>query len=135
LSAHLRTRRPATAARALSRTRRRFPAASFPEVAEPGDRISFRAEFFGAGYASATAEAAESLQLADKFEGIDLDITYTAKALACALADLRAGLYPQSPVLFWNTRNSGDLSDLAAEVKVDDLPRRLRGYFEPDSFE
>ncbi|MFN2424857.1 MAG: 1-aminocyclopropane-1-carboxylate deaminase/D-cysteine desulfhydrase [Candidatus Binatia bacterium] len=105
--------------------------AAFPDVGEAGDRISFRGEFFGGEYAGATTEAVEAQRLAGKLEALDLDITYTAKALACLLTDARASRLPQGPVLFWNTRNSSDLSDLAEGASPGELPRRLRRYFEP----
>ena len=65
-------------------------------------------------------------------EGLDLDVTYTSKALACALADARNGKFAAGPVLFWNTCNSADLSDLAEDVQPAHFPKRLRKYFELD---
>ena len=105
---------------------------AFPDVGDPADRIDFRGEFFGGEYARTTPEAADAQRLAAGLEGLELDVTYTAKALACVLADARSGRFPHGPVLFWNTCNSSDLSDLAAGAKAADLPRRLRRYFEPD---
>jgi len=105
---------------------------SFPDVGEPRDRIEWRGEFFGGEYALVTQEAAEARRLAANIEGVALDGTYTAKALACVLADARAKRRPEGPVLFWNTCNSSDLTDLAAESQATDLPRRLRRYFELD---
>ena len=110
--------------------------ASFPDVGDPGERLALRDECFGGLYARQTPEAAEARRLARKLEGLELDVTYTAKTLACVLADARAGRLADTPVLFWNTCNSSDLSRLAADAKPSALPRRLRRYFEIDeSFE
>jgi 1-aminocyclopropane-1-carboxylate deaminase/D-cysteine desulfhydrase-like pyridoxal-dependent ACC family enzyme len=106
---------------------------SFPDVGEMGvDRIVLRGEFFGSGYASKTPEAADAIRLAARNEALDLDRTYTAKTVACALADAREGRFPKGPVLFWNTRNSADLDDLAAGAEPAGLPKRLKRYFELD---
>jgi len=103
---------------------------SFPDVGDPGDRISFRSEFFGGLYARVTPEAEEARRLAHDSEGLALDITYTAKALACLIADARAGRLGSGSVLFWNTCNGSDLSARAAGATPADLPRRLRRYFD-----
>jgi len=105
--------------------------ATFPDVGDPSDRMEFRGEFFGGEYARTTAEAAEARRLAGKLEDLDLDVTYTAKALACVLADARTARFPEGPVLFWNTCNSSNLSGLVADSQATDLPRRLRRYFDP----
>ena len=104
---------------------------SFPDVGDPRDRIELRGEFFGGQYARTTPEAAEACRIAARNEDLDLDVTYTAKAMACLFADARSGRFPQGPVLFWNTCNSSDLSDLA-DAQATDLPHRLRRYFELD---
>lgn len=104
--------------------------ASFPDIGDPGDRIEFRSEFFGGEYACVTPEADEARRLARDEAGLVLDITYTAKALACLVADARAGRLREGSALFWNTCNSSDLAAQAALATPADLPRRLRRYFE-----
>jgi 1-aminocyclopropane-1-carboxylate deaminase/D-cysteine desulfhydrase-like pyridoxal-dependent ACC family enzyme len=101
---------------------------SFPDVAQAADGILFRSEFFGGRYARETPQAAEASELAAR-EGLALDVTYTSKALACLVADARDGK-GEGPVLFWNTCNSASLVDLASRATSQDLPRRLRRYFE-----
>ncbi|MFN2376408.1 MAG: 1-aminocyclopropane-1-carboxylate deaminase/D-cysteine desulfhydrase [Candidatus Binatia bacterium] len=105
---------------------------SFPDVGHAVERLEIRDEFFGGCYARPTAESTEARRLASRLEGLDLDVTYTSKALACVLADAREGKTKGGPVLFWNTCNSSDLTDLAAEAQPVDLPRRLQRYFELD---
>ncbi len=110
----------------------RSAAPGFPDVSGAVERIVLRGEFFGGEYALPTPESADARRLAVKLDGLDLDGTYTAKTLACVLADARAARLPSGPVLFWNTANSSDLSELAGDVEPADLPRRLRRYFEED---
>jgi 1-aminocyclopropane-1-carboxylate deaminase/D-cysteine desulfhydrase-like pyridoxal-dependent ACC family enzyme len=105
---------------------------SFPDEGEMGDRVVLRGEFFGGKYACKTPEASDAIRLASRNESVSLDRTYTAKAVACALADAREGRFPKGPVLFWNTCNAADLDDLAADAEPAGLPKRLKRYFELD---
>jgi 1-aminocyclopropane-1-carboxylate deaminase/D-cysteine desulfhydrase-like pyridoxal-dependent ACC family enzyme len=105
---------------------------SFPDVGQMGERVVLRGEFFGGQYACKTPEATDAIRLATRNESLHLDRTYTAKTVACALADAREGRFPKGPVLFWNTCNSADLDDLAAGAEPAGLPRRLKRYFELD---
>lgn len=104
----------------------------FPDVSAAVDRVVLRGEFFGGEYAVPTTESADARRLARKLDDLDLDVTYTAKTMACVLTDARSGRFPSGPVLFWNTANASNLSDLAGDVEPRNLPRRLRRYFEPD---
>jgi 1-aminocyclopropane-1-carboxylate deaminase/D-cysteine desulfhydrase-like pyridoxal-dependent ACC family enzyme len=105
---------------------------SFPDVGQMGERIVLRGEFFGGRYACKTPEATDAIRLATRNESLDLDRTYTAKTVACALADAREGRFPKGPVLFWNTCNAADLDDLAGDAEPAGLPKRLKRYFELD---
>lgn len=103
--------------------------ARFPELGDPGDRIAVRGEFFGETYARETPASKQAATLALELEGLALDPTYTAKAMACLLADAAAGVSPDGPTLFWNTCNSSDISASMAAANAADLPRRLQRYF------
>lgn len=59
---------------------------------------------FGSGYGHPTPAAADARAQSQALAGIELETTYTAKALAALAA--RAGLLPAGPVLFWNTFSS-----------------------------
>lgn len=107
--------------------------ASFPAVGDLDGRIEFRGEYFGGEYAIGTAEARRARDAARDLEGLALDLTYTAKALACALGDAERGTLQGKNVLFWNTCNSSDLTPLAALASPGELPLRLRRYFDPGS--
>lgn len=103
---------------------------SFPRVELRRDAVELRGEFFGGRYALVTPQAKEAIELAREREGLALDGTYTAKALACLVADARAGRLEGKRALFWSTCNSADLSGLLAGVSAERLPRRLRRYFD-----
>ncbi|HXC50133.1 MAG TPA: pyridoxal-phosphate dependent enzyme [Candidatus Limnocylindrales bacterium] len=104
--------------------------ASFPEVGSFADHVELRSEFFGGLYARVTEAGEEARALASAHEGLDLDITYTAKALACLIADARAGRIGDDPVLFWNTVSAAPADSLPAGAAPEDLPRRLQRYFD-----
>lgn len=60
--------------------------------------------FVGTGYGHPTAASTEALALAARTEGVFVDHTYSAKALAGLLAYCRDGRIPAgSTVLFWHT--------------------------------
>lgn len=60
--------------------------------------------FVGEGYGVPTAGSTEAIELAAKTEGLFLDPTYTAKAMAGLIAYARAGRFGDGErVLFWHT--------------------------------
>ncbi len=100
-----------------------FPSSRFDER-----RVSIRDEFFGAGYAIPSSGTEEALRLAAAHAGLQLDVAYTGKTLACLIADARRGALADKRVLFWNTYNAADLSQLRARGAVSRLPEGLRRY-------
>lgn len=74
------------------------------DTVAPLDAIHVDDRFVGPGYAVLTDEAEEAMQLVAQCEGIFLDPTYTAKAMAGLLALVRAGTWTEAQtVLFWHT--------------------------------
>ncbi len=65
--------------------------------------IRIRHGFFGDGYAHTTREADEAIAFAKKQLDLRLESTYTGKAMAALLADLRKPGTGDINVLFWNT--------------------------------
>jgi D-cysteine desulfhydrase family pyridoxal phosphate-dependent enzyme len=59
--------------------------------------------FVGGGYGVPTPESAEAIDLAARCEGLFLDPTYTAKAMASLIARARNGEFDGRTVLFWHT--------------------------------
>lgn len=97
--------------------------ASFPEL--PLDAATFRIEggHLGAGYAIPTDHGREALKLAANHENLQLELTYTAKALAALVTD--APKLRGRPILFWNT-HAGNAPDCPTEPQR--LPKELMPY-------
>lgn len=69
-----------------------------------GATIEVDDTFVGAGYGVPTDASREALRLCARHEGLFLDHTYTAKAMAALVARVRAGAFKESDtVLFWHT--------------------------------
>jgi D-cysteine desulfhydrase family pyridoxal phosphate-dependent enzyme len=67
-------------------------------------RIEVDDGWVGAGYGVPTAESREAIDLAARTEGLFLDPTYTAKAMAALIGRVRSrGLDDNQTVLFWHT--------------------------------
>ena len=73
-------------------------------------RLTMDVRFLGAGYGHATPEGAEATRLASEHAGIVLDPTYTAKAFAGALWQVRARRAEH--VLYWHTLSSAPMAPL-----------------------
>ena len=89
-----------------------------------GDTVA-AAEFFtdqsqiGEGYGLPTSAALEALVLVARTEALVLDPTYTAKAMAGLIADVRAGeLRPDETVVFLHTGGSPALFTAAARERL-----------------
>jgi len=89
--------------RLLKETRERH----FPDAA-PRDNYSVSDCQLGAGYGVPTEAGGRAATLAAHLEGLLLDATYTAKAMAGLVAGCRAGRYgPNDTVVFWHTGGLG----------------------------
>jgi D-cysteine desulfhydrase len=86
---------------------------------------------FGRGYGHPTPTGRAALALLADTEGLQLDLTYTAKTFAGLIEHIGAEL-DQGPLLFWHTYNSVDLSQTAAAQDPRSLPPALRRYFEAE---
>lgn len=87
----------------LEETRRRY----FPDV-EPQDNYALTDDQLGDGYGVPTPAGREAAELAARLEGLVLDHTYTAKAMAGLIEGSRRGRYePDDTVLFWHTGGLG----------------------------
>jgi 1-aminocyclopropane-1-carboxylate deaminase/D-cysteine desulfhydrase-like pyridoxal-dependent ACC family enzyme len=101
--------------------------------ADLGDRIRlrFRDEFFGGGYAHTTPATDRAVALARDELGLELESTYTGKALAALLDDLDRPALAKQSMLFWNTFNSRPVGEgvtgAAARAR---LPVEFLRYFD-----
>ena len=117
----------ASVARLARRTARRIVAAGGPDAGSLRARdLEVAHGFFGGAYGRPTPEAERALALLRDREGIVLETTYTAKALAALLA--RAGALGGRKVLFWNTFSSAPTAALA-RAPASALPPRLARLF------
>jgi D-cysteine desulfhydrase len=70
----------------------------------PAPAIEVDDGFVGDGYGVATPASREALELGARCEGVFLDPTYTAKAMAGLIAYARRGAFePGTRILFWHT--------------------------------
>jgi D-cysteine desulfhydrase len=95
----------------------------FPNVELSPERLVIEGRQLGRGYAFTTARSIGAVALGRRHQ-LELETTYTGKALAALIAD--APRLAGKTVLFWNTHNSLPLD--VGGVKPDALPRELRGY-------
>jgi D-cysteine desulfhydrase len=93
-------------------------------------RYQFRTGFLGDGYARTNDTTETAIAVARDELGIELEATYTGKAMAALLSDLHARTV-SGPVLFWNTYNSRPLAaGMALPENTDRLPEEFLRYFD-----
>ena len=69
--------------------------------------------YLGRGYGHATPEGLAALARLRETEGLELDPTYSAKAVASALARVRRG--DPGPILYWSTKSTAPLPAVTEE--------------------
>lgn len=102
---------------------------SIPADLSTRARLVCRNEFFAGGYGRSNAATEQAMEFAAEQLRLELESTYSGKAMAAMLQDLRAGY--SAPVLFWNTYNSRPLDvddNLAPDFDV--MPRQFARYFD-----
>lgn len=89
-------------------------------------------DFFGEGYGFPTREGKEAMELLDRTEKIELDLTYTGKAFAALLDFLKKHKeLSNTPILFWHTYNSVDLTPIVKQNHDHTkLPRSFHDIFQ-----
>jgi len=106
--------------------------ASFPRFEFSAADVDIRHNYFGKRYALFTKEGMEAVSLMRECEGIKLDGTYTGKTLATLIDDAKSGSLKGSTVLFWNTLNSRDFSDVISSIDYHSLPHDFHRYFQAE---
>jgi len=114
--------------RTVTYLRRREP--DFPVLSADDTLCEVREGFFGQAYGEFTPEGRTAASLAGDLEGLKLDGTYAAKAMAALIADARAGKLQDKTVLFWNTGNSRDVASRVDGLDYKTLPAAFHRYFE-----
>jgi D-cysteine desulfhydrase len=105
---------------------------SFPKLEFSSKDIDIRHDFYGKQYALFTEEGMRATTYMERFAGITLEGTYTGKAFASLIADAEKQKLRDKVVLFWNTYNSVDFSDILTTVNYHDLPEYFHHYFETE---
>lgn len=105
---------------------------SFELYRFPRERIIIEKDFFGERYALFTQEAMEAVCLIKDREDIDLEGTYTGKTLAALISDCKGKSLNGKVILFWNTHNSVDLTDIVSKIDYRELPSGFHPYFEKE---
>lgn len=105
---------------------------SFPRFEFSETDVDSRHDYFGKRYALFTDEGMEAVSLMRECEGIKLDGTYTGKTLAALIDDAKSGSLRGKAVLFWNTLNSRDFSDVISSIDYRSLPHTFHRYFEEE---
>jgi 1-aminocyclopropane-1-carboxylate deaminase/D-cysteine desulfhydrase-like pyridoxal-dependent ACC family enzyme len=105
---------------------------SFPRLKFSEADIDIRHSFFGKRYALFTPEGMEAVSIAEKYAGIKLEGTYTGKAFAALMDDAKKSNLKDKVILFWNTYNSRDFSQVIEAIDYHLLPRCFHPYFEEE---
>lgn len=104
---------------------------SFPADAASRARICWRDDFFAGGYAVADDATTYAVNAARDALGLQLEVTYTGKAMAALLHDISADDYAGESCLFWNTHNSTPLPVSGERpASLDNIPEEFSRYFE-----
>lgn len=86
-------------------------------------------EFLGPGYGRFTAASQQAAALLEQATGLPASGAYTAKVFAALLSDASGGALRNKTVLFWNTFNSRDLTQMVGCTNYEQLPQTLHCYF------
>ncbi|MDH3275352.1 MAG: pyridoxal-phosphate dependent enzyme [Gammaproteobacteria bacterium] len=93
--------------------------------------LRWRDEFFAGGYAVADGITANAVSVASDKLGLELETTYTGKAMAALLHDLAGADYAGENYLFWNTYNSQPLPVTTHRPRsADNIPEAFMSYFD-----
>lgn len=103
-------------------------------VPEPDfEDVTVLDDFAGSEYGAVTQEGVEAIELMKEYENIQLETTYTGKALAGLMDYTKKHDLKDTPILFWNTYNSVDLSKyMKPGITYKDLPEVFHKNFKED---
>ena len=96
------------------------------------EQLNFNERYFGGEYGLPTQEGLDAIKILKESEKIKLEPTYTGKTFAALLGFVRANKkkIKDKTILFWNTYNSRDFSDILAKLDYHDLPEEIHWVFE-----
>lgn len=104
---------------------------TIPLIAFPHDQIIFNKTLMGPEYGVWIPEGDEAMRVMRETENIELEGTYSAKAVAAIIADVKNGVRTANDViLFWNTYCGLDFSRFMSSVSYKALHSELQELFE-----
>ncbi|MHA1928556.1 MAG: 1-aminocyclopropane-1-carboxylate deaminase/D-cysteine desulfhydrase [Candidatus Thorarchaeota archaeon] len=104
-----------------------------PQIKVKPEEVNINHEFAGPCYGSVTKEGLDAIELMKTTENIQLETSYTGKALACMVKHINDGNISDGSTLFWNTYNSADLSSIDNQINYEDykqLPKSFHQFFQ-----
>ena len=105
--------------------------ASIPADLASRVNYRFRDGFLGDGYAKSNAAIDRAVGIARDELGLNLETTYTGKAMTAMLHDLQQAENAKLSMLFWNTYNSRPLPvDGERPADMSRLPEEFLRYFD-----
>lgn len=94
-------------------------------------RLRWRGEFLAGGYAVFDEPISNAVDTARNEIGLNLETTYTGKAMAAMLHDLQDPGYDDGSYLFWNTHSSRELPVTADRPEtLDNIPEDFLRYYD-----
>jgi D-cysteine desulfhydrase len=105
---------------------------TFPDVEIDKGDVEIVDGYLGRGYARFTEKGMDAVRLLKISDKVQLEGTYTGKAMAAMIDHASAGKFDGKRVLFWNTYNSHDFTDLIKDIDYRTLPKDYHPYFERD---
>ena len=105
--------------------------ASIPDNVYRHTRIVVRHGFFGDGYARSNPATEAAIVRARAALGLELESTYTGKAMAALLHDAEQPQHSDASLMFWNTYDSSPLPTITnSAVDFGRLPTEFLRYFD-----
>lgn len=102
---------------------------SIPRRISERVNLRLRHEFYAGGYAHSNEETQAAIRFAKDELDLELEETYTGKAMAAVIRDLNERHAGSRNFLFWNTYSSAELPlDANARVDADALPEEFLRY-------
>jgi len=94
-------------------------------------RLRWRDDFFAGGYAVFDDDTADAVSFASGQLDLNLETTYTGKAMAALLHDQQRPEYQGETYLFWNTHNSSKLPVSGDRpATLENIPEDFLRYYE-----
>jgi len=96
----------------------------------PKDKLIINKSFCGEKYGQPTKEAIAAIELFKNIENIQLDPTYTSKALAAMINDIKSKKNAGESILFWNSYCEPNFENHFFNINFRNLPEEFHKFFE-----